>query len=87
MTLLPHSGDVERNTGSSSNTSEATASNSSTVSYAEILECGLSIMHLNIQSLRPQIDIFSTEAQPYDILTFTETWLSSDISNDDLHIP
>ncbi|XP_053402799.1 uncharacterized protein LOC128558047 [Mercenaria mercenaria] len=44
-------------------------------------------MHLNIQSLKPKIDILEIEAQPYDILIFTKSWLSPAISNDDLLIP
>ncbi|XP_053396163.1 uncharacterized protein LOC128556153 [Mercenaria mercenaria] len=44
-------------------------------------------MHLNIQSLKPKIDILEIEAQPYDILIFTESWLSPATSNDDLLIP
>lgn len=44
-------------------------------------------MHVNIQSLRPKIDILSVEAQSYDILVFTETWLSASVSDSQLHIP
>ncbi len=47
----------------------------------------LSIMHLNIQSLRPKLDLLEIESQPFDILVFTETWLSSDVDNDDIRIP
>lgn len=41
-------------------------------SYQEILNNGLSIMHLNMQSLE-------VETQSYDILVFTETWLSAEV--------
>ncbi len=44
-------------------------------------------MHLNIQSLKPKLDLLAIESQPYDVLIFTETWLSTDTSNDDLLIP
>ncbi len=44
-------------------------------------------MHLNIQSLRPKLDLLEIESQPYDVLVFTETWLSREISNDELSIP
>lgn len=44
-------------------------------------------MHLNIQSLKPKIDLLEVEAQPYDILVFTETWLNSNIPDKDLYIP
>ena len=41
-------------------------------------------MCLNIQSLK--LDILEVEAQHYDVLVFTETWLRPDIVNDDLII-
>ncbi len=44
-------------------------------------------MHLNIQSLRPKLDLLEIESQNFDILVFTETWLSCDIDDDDLRIP
>jgi len=34
-------------------------------------------MHINIQSIVPKIDILQVEAQSYDILVFTETWLAA----------
>ncbi|MES9882168.1 MAG: endonuclease/exonuclease/phosphatase family protein [Sedimenticola sp.] len=42
---------------------------------------------MNIQSLKPKLDLLAIESQPYDVLIFTETWLSTDTSNDDLLIP
>ena len=47
----------------------------------------LSIIHLNIQSLLPKISIVEVETQSYDILIFTESWLSPRISHDDICIP
>ena len=44
-------------------------------------------MHLNIQSLVPKIDLLSVEAQPYDVLVFTETWLNQSITDAKLRIP
>lgn len=55
-------------------------------SISNLVGSGLSIMCLNIQSLKPKLDILEVEAQPYDILVFTETWLRPDISNDDISI-
>ncbi|XP_045166980.2 uncharacterized protein LOC123530274 [Mercenaria mercenaria] len=43
-------------------------------------------MHLNIQSLKPKIDLLTVEAEPYDILVFSETWLSSNVPDEDLYI-
>ena len=44
-------------------------------------------MHLNIQSLKPKLDILEIESQPYDIMIFTETWLNPNIPNSDISIP
>lgn len=40
-----------------------------------------SIMHLNIQSLLPKIDLVRSEALAYDIMIFTESWLKPNVSN------
>ena len=42
-------------------------------------------MNVNIQSLK--LDILTVETQPYDVLVFTETWLSSKVSEEDVEIP
>ncbi len=44
-------------------------------------------MHLNIQSITNKLDILEIESQPYDVLVFTETWLSQTTSNEDILIP
>ena len=36
----------------------------------------LSLVHYNVQSLLPKIDIIESELTYYDSLCFTETWLS-----------
>ena len=81
--LLLISGDVHPNPGpdsfSSSNTS--TCSNMST-----IISKNLNIIHLNIQSILPKIGLLEVEMQNYDILIFTETWLTSQVSDDDIMI-
>lgn len=82
--LILLAGDVEPNPGPAPNhNNHATSSDP----YIQLTNNGLSIMHLNIQSLKPKIDLLAIEAQPYDILVFTETWLSSSTTNDELHIP
>ena len=78
------SGDVHPNPGPES----LSTSVSSTISYCSLLAShNLSIIHLNIQSLLPKISILEVEMQSYDILIFTETWLSPRISNDVICIP
>lgn len=78
--LIALSGDVHPNPGPE-------ILDNSTSSMSDVINKGLSIMHLNIQSLRPKLDILEVEAQQFDILVFSETWLSDQISDDDLHIP
>lgn len=56
-------------------------SNSSSYNTLDILNKGLSIMHLNIQSLRSKLDIIEAEIQSYDIVVLSETWLSNDIED------
>ncbi len=77
------SGDIHPNPGPSSNSD---SSSISTDSYTDLLNSGVSVMHLNIQSLKPKLDILQVEAQPYDILIFTETWLTRSTTDEDLHI-
>lgn len=82
--LISRSGDIELNPGPSTNSDSL---NSSLNSYAALTNSGLSIMNLNIQSLKPKLDILTVEAQPYDILVLTETWLSNKISDEDVELP
>jgi hypothetical protein len=78
------SGDIHPNPGPTYPDSESVDSFHS--SYCNILNSGLSILHLNIQSLKRKIDILQVESQAYDILVFTETWLNKNISNEELFI-
>ena len=40
------------------------------------MQINVSFLHLNAQSLKPKLDIISAEYGDFDILSFTETWLS-----------
>ena len=77
------SGDVHANPGPES-LSSISSSNTSQSSFC--LSNNLSIFHLNIQSLLPKIDILDAEMQQYDVLVFTETWLSPQLANDEILI-
>ena len=44
-------------------------------------------MNLKIQSLKPKLDILTVDTQSFDVLVFTETWLSSNVSDEDVDIP
>ncbi len=82
--LLSLAGDVHPNPGPAS---FSDSSSDSTSSYFNLINSGFSVMHLNIQSIRNKLDILEIEAQPYDVLVFTETWLSPEIANDNILIP
>jgi hypothetical protein len=43
-------------------------------------------MHLNVQSLVPKIDLLNVELQKFDILCFTETWLNTNVANQDISL-
>ena len=73
--------------GPSANSSSVSSDDISTTSYSHILNSGLSVMYLNIQSLKPKLDILEVESHSYDVLVFTETWLSVNDSNDYILIP
>ena len=47
----------------------------------------LSIVHFNIQSLYPKLDILEVEMQYYDIVVYTETWLIQNRKNEDIMTP
>lgn len=76
------SNDVHPNPGPDS----ASISTTTTSQNTSLFEHNLSIIHLNIQSLVPKLDILEVEMQQYDLPVFTETWLHSEISTDDILI-
>lgn len=82
LLVIKQSGDVQPNPGP-----ESLSSTSSDSSYQFVLHDYLNIVHVNIQSLMPKLDILETEMQYYDIVVFTETWLSPNTSDYDISIP
>jgi hypothetical protein len=84
------SGDIESNPGpSSQSTSISSASSISDPLLDEFDECitqFTSFMHLNVQSLVPKIDLLNVELQKFDILCFTETWLNTNVANQDISL-
>ena len=51
-------------------------------SIYETFSASVSFIHLNIQSLVPKLDLIYAEYEHFDILSFTETWLKGDNSDD-----
>lgn len=82
MLAIKQSGDVQPNPGP-----ESLSSMSSESSYQSVFHDHLNIVHVNIQSLLPKLDILEIEMQYYDIVVFTETWLSPNTTNYDVNIP
>ena len=89
--LLSISGDIHPNPGPS-----ASDSSSSLESHTDLSldmthfinsSHNLSIVHYNVQSLLHKLDLLTAELRSFDIITFSETWLSESISNEQLFIP
>ena len=87
---LQLSGDVHPNPGpaivhSSSDSSISSGTESTTSAFD--FSNHLSVIHYNVQSIKPKLDIIYSELHGFDILTFSETWLSSTTSSTDLYFP
>ena len=90
MIILITCGDIETNPGPLNNTSstEYSTDNSDFSSYfSKNKNSFISLLHLNIQSLKPKIDIVRGTLNEFDILCFTESWLNSSTDDKDIHIP
>ncbi|MEW8544645.1 MAG: hypothetical protein AB2693_14035, partial [Candidatus Thiodiazotropha sp.] len=84
--LIVVSGDVEVNPGPGSVESDVDSNINSSSSSYQMLSNHLSIFHLNIQSILPKLDLIKAEADAYDVLVFSESWLKPDILNDSISI-
>lgn len=87
MILLFLSGDVHPNPGPNPDPTSSDTSFDSSCSASSSLHQllhHLSIVHYNVQSLMNKTDVLQAELSNFDILSFTETWLSDSISNSDI---
>ena len=87
--ILPCSGDVHPNPGPSSTLSSDSLSSSSSNMSATIFSSlntshSLSFAHYNVQSILPKLESLHAELIEFDILAFTETWLSPTDNTADL---
>ena len=87
--VLLCSGDVHPNPGPSSTSSSESVSGLSTNTSTSIFSSlssghNLSFVHYNIQSIASKLDLLHAELFHFDILAFTETWLSASVDTDDL---
>ena len=82
------SGDIHPNPGSVSVSSDSSQRSSSSMSFDIFnsfnLNHHLSFVHYNVQSLLNKLEILHAELFEFDILAFTETWLSPTTLIDDL---
>ena len=83
ISLLYLSGDVHLNLGPHSDTSSTSFCISDLYSFLN-LPNHLSIVHYNVQSISNKLDILISEFSYFDILSFTEMWLHSNVASDDL---
>ena len=75
--------DVELNPGPGSVEGD---SDSSYDNFFEILANHLSILHLNVQSLLPKLDLIAAGSEAYDVLIFSESWLNPDTKKDSVYL-
>ena len=84
--LLLYCGDIHPHPGPFSSSSDSfDSSNTPGPSFSSIsLNQNLSFVHYNVQSIVNKLDILHAELLDFDILAFTETWLSPAVSTNDL---
>ena len=71
---------------------DLSSSSTNTSDICTDLSHNLSLVHYNVQSIKPKLDILYAELFGFDILTFSETWLddtvpSSELLFSDFHPP
>ena len=76
LSLLLQCGDIETNPGPDSVEGSTVDSSDLSATSFELLSNHLTILHLNIQSLIHKMDIIRSEAEAYDVLVFSESWLN-----------
>ena len=77
---------IELNPGPEHLSFDESFSDSDTSSIFEMFSTSFSFLHLNVQSLVPKLDIISAEYDEFDILSFTETWLNSNHTDDSIKL-
>ena len=81
-------GDLELNPGplstDSAISSNDSISNESDSIFTKQFNSCLSLIHLNIQSICPKLDIINGNLRDFDILCFTESWLDPNVNDSEL---
>lgn len=86
LLLILYAGDIERNPGPSSSDVSLLSSSSSSSQDLSPFEENFSVIHYNVQSLVSKIDQLQVELSHFDIIAFTETWLSPAIPDEDISL-
>ncbi|CAG2200316.1 unnamed protein product [Mytilus edulis] len=60
---------------------------SSNSSQDDVFKNAVSFMHLNIQSIVPKLELIAAEYSCHELLSFTESWLSPQVSNEAILLP
>ena len=81
-------GDLELNPGplsvDTTTSSSDSISNESDSLFTKQFKSCLSLIHLNIQSICPKLDIINGNLKDFDILCFTESWLDPNVNDSEL---
>lgn len=79
---------IEVNPGPSDDIDSSQSSINSTdmSDFGELFSKSVSILHLNVQSLAPKIDLIQAEYSDFDILAFSETWLNNNHTDESIEI-
>ena len=86
LILILLSGDIQENPGPDSVSSLADEESDLSSCSTESIDHLFSIMHLNIQSIVPKLDLVETESLAYDIMVYSGSWLKPTVSNDSVTI-
>ena len=75
-------GDVETNPGPDSADLSSSCSSCSIDINLSLFEQNFPVVHYNVQSLLAKVDQLQMELSHFDVIAFSETWLSPDIQDD-----
>ncbi len=81
--LLCLSGDIESNPGPSSISTDSSDDGIGELSE-DLFRQNFAVVHYNVQSLLPKLNQLYAELSHFDVITFSETWLSPDTSSNDI---
>ena len=76
--------DTSIDDNSSSSYESVTCSDIDDSTFTKGIKTFLSLLHLNIQSIIPKLDIINGSLFDFDILCFTESWLNNSIPDNDV---